>query len=195
MPERTRIILASSSPFRKALLERLELPFEVDAPDIDESMRPGESPRAYVERLAVEKASVVAARHRKGLVIGSDQAAVHDGRIVGKPSSHSEAVEQLLYASGNTITLYTGLALVNAETRHLQCDVVPYTVHFRDFDRDIIERYLEREQPYGCAGSLRAEGLGVALLSGFEGDDPNALIGLPLIRLVDMLKNEGIRII
>lgn len=195
MAEPIRIILASSSPFRKALLERLQLAFAVEAPDIDESIRHGESPQAYVERLAVEKARAVAVRHSAGLVIGSDQAAVHDGSIVGKPSSHAEAVAQLEHASGNTVTLYTGLALVNAATRRVQRDIVPYTVHFRVFDRATIERYLEREQPYGCAGSLRAEGLGVALLSGFEGDDPNALIGLPLIRLVDMLASEEVRII
>lgn len=195
MAEPIRLILASSSPFRKDLLEHLRLPFEVDAPDIDESMHHGETPQAYVERLAVEKARAVSVRHAAGLVIGSDQAAVHDGSIVGKPASHAEAVAQLEHASGNTITLYTGLALVNAATQRVQSDVVPYTVHFRSFDRATIERYLEREQPYGCAGSLRAEGLGVALLSGFEGDDPNALIGLPLIRLVDMLASENIRII
>jgi len=189
-----RLVLASSSPYRRELLERLRLPFEVDAPDIDESQRPGEAPREYVERLAVEKARAVAARQPGALVIGSDQAAVHDGAIVGKPADHDDAVDQLMHASGNTITLYTGLALVNADGG-VQSDVVPYTVHFRELDRAAVERYLEREQPYGCAGSVRAEGLGIALLRRFEGDDPNALIGLPLIRLVDMLHAEGIDIV
>lgn len=189
-----RIVLASSSPFRKALLERLEIPFDVDPPDIDESPRAGESAPAYVERLAVEKARAAADRHANALIIGSDQAAVHDGGIVGKPSDHQDAVNQLLHASGNAITLHTGLALLNTETRNVQSDVVPYTVHFRSIDLDIIERYLAREKPYGCAGSLRAEGLGISLLRKFEGDDPNALIGLPLIRLVDMLQNEGVLI-
>lgn len=193
--ENKQIILASSSPYRKALLERLRLPFEVEAPDIDESRRPGESPLAYVERLAVEKARVVADRRPGALVIGSDQAAVHDGGIVGKPKDHEDAVRQLLHASGNTITLYTGLALVNADTWRAQSDVVPFTVHFRVIDRDTIERYLRTEKPYNCAGSLRAEGLGIALLRKFEGDDPNALIGLPLIRLVDMLSHEGVMVV
>lgn len=188
------IILASSSPFRKALLEQLQLPFDVDAPGIDETPRPGEPPRAYVERLAVEKADAVAARHPRALVIGSDQAAVHDDRIVGKPADHDDAVRQLQHASGGTVTLYTALALMNTETGRIQSDVVPFTVHFRRFDRDTIERYLEKEKPYGCAGSLRAEGLGIALLRKFEGDDPNTLIGLPLIRLVDMLESEGVRV-
>lgn len=193
--ENKQIILASSSPYRKALLERLRLPFEVEAPDIDESRRPGESPLAYVERLAVEKARVVADRRPGALVIGSDQAAVHDGGIVGKPKDHEDAVRQLLHASGNTITLYTGLALVNADTWRAQSDVVPFTVHFRVIDRDTIERYLRTEKPYNCAGGLRAEGLGIALLRKFEGDDPNALIGLPLIRLVDMLSHEGVMVV
>lgn len=189
------IVLASSSPYRRVLLERLQVPFQVDAPDVDESWRPGEPPQRYVERLAVDKARAVADRHTAALVIGSDQAAVHDGEIVGKPADHDDAVRQLLHASGNAITLHTGLALVDTATGRVQSDVVPYTVHFRDIDRDTIERYLEREQPYNCAGSLRAEGLGIALLRRFEGDDPNALIGLPLIRLADMLYNEGITIV
>lgn len=189
------IVLASSSPYRRVLLERLQIPFEVDAPDIDESWRTGEPPPHYVERLAVDKARAVVDRHPDALVIGSDQAAVHDGEIVGKPADHDDAVRQLLHASGNAITLHTGLALVDTATGRVQSDVVPYTVHFRNIDRDTIERYLEREQPYNCAGSLRAEGLGIALLRRFEGDDPNALIGLPLIRLADMLHNEGITII
>ncbi|MDZ7841278.1 MAG: nucleoside triphosphate pyrophosphatase [Gammaproteobacteria bacterium] len=188
------IILASSSPFRKALLERLQIPFDVEVPGIDESPRPGETPQAYVERLAVEKAHAVAARHPRALVIGSDQTAVHGDEIVGKPVDHDDAVRQLQHASGGTVTLYTALALVNTETGQIQSDVVPFTVHFRRFDRDTIERYLDREKPYGCAGSLRAEGLGIALLRKFEGDDPNALIGLPLIRLVDMLESEGVRV-
>jgi septum formation protein len=190
-----KIILASSSPYRRELLARLGLPFEVDPPAVDESRQPGEPPRAYVERLAVEKARAVAARHAHALVIGSDQAAVHDGVIVGKPADHDDAVRQLLHASGNTVTLYTGLALVDADTQRTRSDVVPFTVHFRDIDRATIERYLEREKPYNCAGSLRAEGLGIALLSRFEGDDPNALIGLPLIRLVDMLEEAGVRVV
>lgn len=190
-----RLVLASSSPFRKALLERLGHPFDTIAPDIDESPRPGERPPEYVERLAAAKARAVAGATPGSLVIGSDQAAVHDGGIVGKPADHDDAVRQLGEASGRTVTLYTGLALLDADSGRIQSDVVPYSVQFRRLDRGLIERYLAKEQPYGCAGSLRAEGLGIALLSRFEGDDPNALIGLPLIRLVDMLHNEGFDIL
>lgn len=189
------LVLASSSPFRKALLERLNIPFEVVSPDIDESRHADETARCYVERLAVEKARAVAAQRPHALVIGSDQAAVHDGMIVGKPVDQEDAVRQLLRASGRTVTLHTGVALFNADSNRLQSDVVPYTVYFRNIDRATVERYLEKERPYGCAGSLRAEGLGIALLRKFEGDDPNALIGLPLIRLVDMLHNEGIVVV
>lgn len=187
-----KLILASSSPYRRELLERLGLPFEVDAPNIDESPIPGEDPETYVQRLAVDKARAVAERHPGSLVIGSDQAAVHDGEIVGKPADHEDAVQQLLSAAGRRVTLYTGLALVHTDAMRVQSDVVPYSVVFRDIDRPTIERYLAREQPYACAGSLRAEGLGITLLQRFEGDDPNALIGLPLIRLVDMLAVEGV---
>lgn len=191
----SRLVLASSSPSRKLLLERLRIPFDVTAPNVDESRQPGESAHQYVERLAVEKARTIADKAPHSLVIGSDQAAVHGKGIVGKPATHEEAVRQLLEASGQAITLFTGLALVNADTKRIQSDVLPYTVHFRTITRATIERYLEKEQPYGCAGSLRAEGLGIALLDKFEGDDPNTLIGLPLIRLVDMLQNEGIEIV
>ena len=181
-----RIVLASSSPFRKTLLERLQIPFESISSDIDESQKPGEHAHQYVERLAIEKAAAVAHRNPHTLVIGSDQAAVHNGVIVGKPFDYDDAVRQLSEASGRKITLYTGVAVVNTDTMKIQSDVIPYAVHFRTIDRGTIERYLAREQPYGCAGSLRAEGLGVALLKKFEGDDPSALIGLPLIKLVCM---------
>lgn len=186
------LVLASSSPYRRQLLERLGLEFEVDVPGVDEAPVGGETPVAYVERLAVDKARAVAGRHPDSLVIGSDQAAVHDGRIIGKPASHEDAVRQLVSASGRRVTLYTGLALINSGSMRIQSDVVPYSVHFRALTLPVIERYLAREQPYACAGSLRAEGLGITLLERFEGDDPNALIGLPLIRLVDMLLAEGI---
>lgn len=189
-----RLVLASSSPYRRALLERLGLPFETAPPGIDESREPGEAPRDYVQRLAVAKARAVAAGRADSLVIGSDQAVVNGNDIAGKPADHDDAVRQLLAASGRRITLYTGIALLNTATGRIQSDVVPYAVRFRTVDRGVIERYLEREQPYGCAGSLRAEGLGIALLERFEGDDPNALIGLPLIRLVDMLHNEGVTV-
>jgi len=190
-----KLILASSSPFRRELLERLKIPFEVMAPEVDETPRPGETPENLVERLAIGKAQKIAAQRPDALVIGSDQVAVYDGVIVGKPHSHDNAVRQLRSASGKTVTLYTGLALVNAGTRRVQCEVIPYRVTFRALTDAQIESYLRKEQPYSCAGSVRSEGLGIALLEKFAGDDPNTLIGLPLIRLVRMLENEGIKII
>ena len=190
-----KIILASSSPYRRELLQRLMLPFEVEIPEIDETPRPGEGPEALVERLAVEKARAVAQRRAAGLVIGSDQVAVHDGCIVGKPKDHEHAVAQLRQASGRRIMLYTGLALVNAGSGRVQSEVVPFGVVFRNLSEAQIERYLDKERPYGCAGSVKSEGLGIALLERFEGEDPNTLIGLPLIRLIRMLENEGVTVI
>jgi len=144
-----------------------------------------------VERLAIEKAQEVAQTFPNALIIGSDQVALHGNEIVGKPHTHERAVEQLRTASGKKITLYTGLALINAKTGTVQSDVIPYTVHYKTLSEEVIEAYLRKEQPYNCAGSVRSEGLGIALLERFEGDDPNTLIGLPLIRLIGMLKNEG----
>jgi septum formation protein len=190
-----KIILASSSPYRRALLARLKVPFESIAPDVDETPRPGETPERMVERLAREKARKVAARHRDALVIGSDQVAVYNGKIVGKPHDHDKAVAQLKAASGRAVMLYTGLVLRNAATGTEQCEVLPYRVAFRTLTDEMIESYLRKEQPYSCAGSVKSEGLGIALLEKFEGDDPNTLIGLPLIRLVRMLENEGVKVI
>lgn len=188
-----KLILASSSPYRRELLGRLMIPFETVSPDIDESPQAGETPRALVLRLSVEKALAVAATVGSALVIGSDQVAVHEGGlIVGKPADHAHAVRQLASASGKTITLYTGLALINAANGRIQSDVVPYTVRFKTLSEREIESYLHKEKPYGCSGSLRADGLGIALLEKFIGDDPTALIGLPLIRLVSMLQEEGL---
>ncbi len=189
------LVLASSSPYRRELLERLRLPFEVRAPEVDETPRPGESAVELVARLAEAKARAGAAGLEAALVIGSDQVAVHDGEIVGKPRDHEHAVAQLRRASGRRVTLYTGLALLDTDSGRLQKEVVPYHVVFRPLSDAQIEDYLRKEQPYRCAGSVRAEGLGIALLERFEGDDPNALIGLPLIRLVRMLEREGVRVI
>ena len=191
----TRLVLASSSPFRRELLARLMIPFEVVVPDVDETPRPAESPPVLVERLAIAKAQAVAAKHPQSLVIGSDQVAVHDGEIVGKPHTHERAVAQLQAASGKTVMLYTGLALVNSKTGRVQSEVVPFRVLFRPLTLDQIENYLRKEQPYHCAGSVKSEGLGVALLERFEGEDPATLIGLPLIRLIRMLEQEGQQII
>ncbi|MGW8247355.1 MAG: Maf family protein [Acidiferrobacterales bacterium] len=190
-----KLVLASSSPYRQKLLQQLQLQFESISPEIDETPLPNEAPVELVQRLAIAKARAVADECVDCLVIGSDQVAVHDHEIVGKPNDHDDAVRQLQYASGKTITLYTGLALVNSRTNVVQSEVVPFTIHFRELTRDQIENYLRKDQPYNCAGSVKSESLGVALFERFEGDDPNALIGLPLIRLVHMLEKEGVSII
>ena len=186
-----RLILGSSSPFRKEVLSSLLVPFETSSPDIDESALEGESPIALVERLAIEKAQEVAKSYSDALIIGSDQVAMHGKKIVGKPHTHEVAVEQLREASGKKIELFTGLALVDTRSGTVQSEVVPFTVHFKSLSERTIERYLRKERPYNCAGSVRSEGLGVALFERFDGEDPNALIGLPLIRLIAMLENQG----
>lgn len=189
------LILASSSPFRRELLARLRLPFESVSPAVDETPQPGEPPTELVRRLAIAKTRAVAARCPDALVIGSDQVAVYNGTLVGKPGGHAEAVKQLRAASGRKVTLYTGLALLNTATGNLQVEVIPYGIQFRKLTDAQIDSYLRKEEPYGCAGSVKSEGLGIALLERFEGDDPNALIGLPLIRLVRMLENEGVQVL
>ena len=173
------------------LLERLMVPFETANPDIDETPLDGEDPISLVERLAILKAKEIAKTQPDSLIIGSDQVALHGQQIVGKPHTHERAVEQLKTASGKKIELFTGLALINSSTGSIQSEVIPFTVHFKTLSESTIERYLRKEEPYNCAGSVRSEGLGVALFEKFEGDDPNALIGLPLIRLVSMLENQG----
>jgi septum formation protein len=185
------LVLGSSSPFRKELLQRLQLPFETHSPDIDETALAGESPQQLVERLAIGKAEAVAERYPAHLVIGSDQVAVNGGEILGKPGSFERAVEQLLKASGQVVQFYTGLTLLNSQSGVRQSEVVPFAVHFRTLDRQRIERYLQAEQPYNCAGSFKSEGLGITLFERLSGDDPSALMGLPLIRLVRMLEQEG----
>lgn len=191
----TSLILASSSPFRRELLSRLRIPFEAIAPDIDETPKTGEAPPALVLRLAEAKARAIAAHRPDGLIIGSDQVAVYNGAIVSKPADHADAVKQLRAASGRTVMLYTGLVLLNAATGRIQSDVVPFGITFRELTDAQIESYLRKEEPYNCAGSVKSEGLGITLLERFDGEDPNALIGLPLIRLVRMLENEGVKII
>ena len=190
----TTLVLGSSSPFRRELLERLMVPFEIASPNIDETPLHNESPIQLVERLAIEKAQAVAKNFPKSLIIGSDQVALHPHKggtqIVGKPITHENAVAQLKTASGQSIRLYTGLALLNSATGKVQSEVIPFTVHFKTLSDTTIESYLRKEKPYNCAGSVRSEGLGIALFDRFEGDDPNALIGLPLIRLITMLENE-----
>jgi len=188
------LLLASSSVYRRELLARLQLPFTCSSPDIDESPLAGESATELVRRLAQAKAQALAASHPGHLIIGSDQVAVLDGKIIGKPHTFDKAREQLLAASGASVTFLTGLALLNSQSGHCQLDCIPFTVHMRTLDPASVERYLRAEQPYDCAGSFKAEGLGVSLFQRTEGPDATSLIGLPLIRLVDMLLAEGVQI-
>ena len=190
-----KLVLASTSIYRKELLNRLGLPFVTAAPEVDESIRAEETPLQLVRRLAEAKARAVAAQYPDALIIGSDQVASVAGRILGKPGGHQQAVAQLRLASGKCLQFLTGLCLFNAHTGVAQVEVVPFTVVFRALDDRQIENYLHREQPYHCAGSFKSEALGIALCERLEGEDPNALIGLPLIRLIYMLEKEGINVI
>ena len=185
------VTLASTSPFRKELLERLGIPFETVAPDVDETPLANETAEALVRRLSEDKARAMAASHR-GLIIGSDQVATTGNNILGKPGTHERAFEQLRTLSGKRVTFQTGLCLLNTETDETQVDVIPFIVKFRQLGGDQIERYLQQEQPYNCAGSFKSEGLGITLFEYMEGVDPTALIGLPLIRLTSMLAQAGI---
>ncbi len=188
------LLLASSSVYRQQLLNRLHLPFICSSPDIDESHRPNELAVELVKRLAEEKARALAASYPGHLIIGSDQVAALDDRIIGKPHTFENAREQLLAASGKRVSFLTGLALLNSETGRCQVDCVPFTVHMRELDIERIERYLRIEQPFDCAGSFKAEGLGVSLFPSTVGPDATSLVGLPLIRLVDMLLSEGVQV-
>lgn len=191
-PAAPRLILASTSRYRRELLSHLGIAFETAAPEIDETPAAAETPQALALRLACAKAHGVQAEFPDALIIGSDQVAVVGDKLLNKPGTHALAVEQLKLMSGKPVMFYTALCLLNARTLRRQTALVPVTVHMRDLDIRHIERYLLAERPYDCAGSARIEGLGITLVSRFEGDDPNALIGLPLIRLCDMLRSEGI---
>ncbi|HXU92402.1 MAG TPA: Maf family nucleotide pyrophosphatase [Gallionella sp.] len=186
------LVLASTSIYRSELLKRLQLPFETASPDVDETPLPGESARATSLRLAQEKARAVAAAYPDALIIGSDQVALLDGQQLGKPLTHDNAVRQLRAMRGKTTIFYTALALLNGKTGNMQTEVAENHVTLRDLGDDEIEAYLRKEQPYHCAGSAKSEGLGIALMSSMAGDDPNALIGLPLILLCDMLRRENV---
>ncbi len=186
------LVLASTSPYRRALLERLGLDFKTSAPEVDERAQAGESPEALVMRLARAKARAGGAAYPDALVIGSDQVACIDGEILGKPGSRQRAIVQLEKASGRTVTFYTGLCLLDSGTDQAQVECIPFHVHFRDLSYRQIQGYVDREQPYNCAGSFKSEGLGIALVRRLEGDDPNTLIGLPLIRLISMLAAVGV---
>lgn len=189
------LILASSSPYRRELLERLGLPFGVVSPEVDEAALPGEEPRQTALRLAQAKARKVAETHPDALVIGCDQVATLDGMQLGKPLTHDNAVRQLRLMRGRTVLFHSALCLYNAASGSMQAEDVVYEVRFRDLADAQIERYLKREQPYHCAGSAKSEGLGIALIEYMRGDDPNALIGLPLITLIDMLQREGVHVL
>ncbi|QRY78576.1 septum formation inhibitor Maf [Pseudomonas sp. PDNC002] len=186
------LILASSSPYRRELLQRLRLPFECASPDIDETPHPDESAAHLVRRLAESKARALSERYPDHLIIGSDQAAVNGDQILGKPHNIERATEQLKAASGKSVSFLTGLCLLNSQSGEARVDCVPFTVHFRELDEARIRRYLEAEQPFDCAGSFKAEGLGVSLFRATEGEDATSLVGLPLIRLVDMLLAEQV---
>lgn len=186
-----QIILASSSIYRKALLERLPILFNTAKPEIDETPSKGENPRQLATRLALEKARCIANKQADSLVIGSDQVAVVEGKIVGKPGNRENATQQLLRASGKSVEFLTGLCLYNSQNDTYQVDTIPFKVFFRELSKSEIEKYVDIEQPFDCAGSFKWEKLGIALFKKMEGDDVTALEGLPLIRLIDMLKQAG----
>ncbi|MDD2833523.1 MAG: Maf family nucleotide pyrophosphatase [Methylotenera sp.] len=189
------LILASSSPYRRELLERLRLPFICITPDVDETPINGELPQATALRLAQLKAKKIAETNPDALIIGCDQVATLDNIQLGKPLNHSNATQQLRMMRGREVIFHSALCLYNASTHNMQAEAVPYHVKFRQLSDAQIERYLLLEQPYQCAGSAKSEGLGIALIEKMQGDDPNALIGLPLIRLIDMLQAEGVTVI
>jgi septum formation protein len=186
------LILASTSRYRRELLERLRLPFEVHAPDLDETPLAGEAPAALAQRLALAKAMAVSALHPNAIVIGSDQVADFEGSPIGKPGTHDRAVEQLRSMRGHSVVFHTAVAVVRASSGHIGTALAPVTVRFRDLSDADIEHYLRTEQPYDCAGSAKCETLGIALLDSISSDDPTALVGLPLIRTCELLRAAGI---
>jgi MAF protein len=186
------LMLASSSPYRQELMARLKIPFLCQSPDIDETALEGEGATALVMRLSERKARKIAEFHPAAIIIGSDQIAQLNGQILTKPGNHNMARQQLAQMSSQNVIFNTGLCVVNARSGSIQTDLVPFAVKFRKLDADEIERYLSAEKPYNCTGSFKSEGLGISLLEKMTGDDPTALIGLPLIKLSMMLRNEGI---
>jgi septum formation protein len=189
------LVLASTSIYRAQLLSILQIPFETAAPNVDETPLHGEEAKQTSQRLAQLKALAVAKDYPTALIIGSDQVALLDGQQLGKPLTHDNAVRQLRAMRNKTVVFYTALTLLNAAKNTMQTELDETKVTFRMITDEEIERYLVKEQPYHCAGSAKSEGLGIALISRIEGNDPNALIGLPLIRLVSMLKNEGLNVL
>ena len=191
----SKLILASSSVYRRMLLERLRLPFDVESPEIDETPMSGESPENTALRLAREKAKKVGMSHRDALVIGCDQVAVLEDMQLGKPYTFDNAFRQLKAMRGKTVVFHSALCLYNSREERIHSTIVPCSVSFRNYSDAQIENYLKIEEPYHCAGSAKSEGLGIALIASIQGNDPNALIGLPLIALVGMLESEGVRVI
>lgn len=199
MPTDTpQLLLASSSSYRRALLERLQLPFIWQSPELDESPLANEAPQALVQRLALSKARALASRHPEHIIIGSDQVAVLDDQVLGKPLHAQGAFKQLTAASGRSVTFLTAVAVLDTRTTVAQVNeqvaCVPFTVHFRQLSDGQIQRYIAKEQPFDCAGSFKSEGLGVSLFKSTEGSDATSLVGLPLIRLCDMLNACGIAV-
>ena len=194
-PRKTRLILASSSPYRRELLQRLRWPFDCQSPQVDETAQPGEPPAHLARRLALEKAQAVARLHPDAVVIGADQVADLDGVALGKPGSHARAVAQLQALRGRSVVFYSALAVVRADTGFARVCTVPVTVRFRPLGDEEIEHYLRTETPYDCAGSAKCETLGIALLDAIDSDDPTALIGLPLIRTCALLRAAGIDVL
>ena len=190
-----QLVLGSTSPYRRELLARLRVAFDVEAPQVDETPQPGETPEALARRLALAKARAVARRHPAAVVIGSDQVADLAGEPLGKPGTHDNAVHQLRRMSGQTVVFQTALSVVCLATGFEQTDVAPVRVRFRALDDAEIEAYLRAEQPYDCAGSARSEGLGIALLESIDSDDPTALVGLPLIRTCRMIRAAGVKVL
>jgi len=189
------LVLASTSRYRRELLARLALPFDVAAPGVDEAPAPGEAPAATALRLSAAKARAVAAKRSPALVIGADQVANLDGAPIGKPGSYENAAAQLRRLSGRTVVFHTGVALCDAESGRCDARVIDVTSTFRTLTDIEIDRYLRREQPYDCAGSVRSEALGIALFERITSDDPSALIGLPLIALSELLRAEGVDVL
>ncbi|MBA4143234.1 MAG: septum formation inhibitor Maf [Nitrosospira sp.] len=190
-----QLVLGSSSIYRRELLQRLQIPFEVSNPHIDETPMADESPDVTAARLSAAKTRAVAVTHPGALIIGADQVAVLEGIQLGKPLNRMNATRQLQLVRGKEVVFYTALSLLNSQTGSMQSRLIPCRVKFRELSNQQIENYLDREQPYHCAGSAKCEGLGIALIERVTSDDPSALIGLPLISLVEMLTSEGIEIV
>ena len=189
------LVLGSTSVFRQAILEKLNLPFQTAKPNIDETALAGETPQILVERLAIEKAKAVAPNFSNALIIGSDQVAVCEGEILGKPHNFENGVKQLKKFSNKSVTFYTGLCVFDSANNKAISLVEPFIVHFNTLSQSEIENYLKKEEPYNCAGSFKSEALGICLFKKLEGDDPNTLIGLPLIKLVNLLKQHGLNVL